>query len=54
MITYNYFFLSYHNTHKYKATDAKGLFISADLAKLVLHVKQTETLASRNTVIFKE
>ena len=51
MITYNYFFLTYYNTHKYKATATKGLFISADVAKLVLHVKQTETLASRNTVI---
>ena len=43
----NNYFLFFYNTHKYKATTAKGLFILADLAKLVLHVNHTEMLATR-------
>ena len=49
MITYNYFLFCYY-THKYKST-TKELFIPPDLAKLVLHVNQSETIANKNCVM---
>ena len=49
MITYNYFFvLLLYN--KYNST-TNELFIPSDLAKLVLHVNQTETIANKNSVM---